>query len=90
MKLTVRFPDTVHARLSEVARVERRSLNQTVVGMVEAALGEREPQAEAAIQATGTPVSEAGKRELSSRSSSARVREIAPPLKPFHTDFKKG
>ena len=91
MKLTVRFPDAIHAALSERARLERRSLNQVVVQAVEAALGEREPQA--GQDAFASPAS-AVLRELPSRSPSAappvatRVRDVAPPLKPFTTDFK--
>ncbi len=89
MKLTVRFPDTTHARLSEAARVERRSLNQWVVDAVEQALEEREPGL-GVTSDSGPGPAKSGLVAAPSRSSSARIREIAPPLKPFHTDFKKG
>jgi predicted HicB family RNase H-like nuclease len=41
VKLTVRIPETVHGRLADLAKRERRSLNAQLVVLLEQALGTR-------------------------------------------------
>ncbi|MGA5052211.1 Arc family DNA-binding protein [Streptomyces cellulosae] len=38
-RITLRLPADLHARLTEEARTERRSLNSEIVHLLEAALG---------------------------------------------------
>jgi hypothetical protein len=46
VKVTVRIPETVHGRLADLAKRERRSLNAQLVVLLEQALGTRQPTAE--------------------------------------------
>jgi hypothetical protein len=41
VKVTVRIPETVHGRLADLAKRERRSLNAQLVVLLEHALGTR-------------------------------------------------
>jgi len=41
VKVTVRIPETVHGRLADLAKRERRSLNAQLVVLLEQALGTR-------------------------------------------------
>jgi hypothetical protein len=41
VKVTVRLPETVHGRLADLAKRERRSLNAQLVVLLEQVLGDR-------------------------------------------------
>ncbi|MBV9025757.1 MAG: Arc family DNA-binding protein [Streptomycetaceae bacterium] len=45
-RISLRLPTTIHARLVEQARADRRSLNSEIVHLLEVALGESPADAE--------------------------------------------
>ncbi len=89
MKVTLRYPEELHERLTKVAALERRSLNAEIVVRLEQSLG-WEPQAEGHLsRRPSAPVTAAVHDEPPSRPK--RVRDVAPPLQEkFKPDFKPG
>jgi len=91
-RLVAHVSEEVAQAVLSLAAAERRSVSQWLGIAIERALEGEEPQATAhrgtrtatipAATSLGAPV------PTPSSPSSARVREVAPPLKPFKPDWK--
>jgi predicted HicB family RNase H-like nuclease len=46
VRMTVRLPDDLHARVTQSAAKDRRTLNAQMIVLIESALAAREPSAE--------------------------------------------